>query len=155
MPAATHMRRQIREAVATLVTGLATTSTRVHQSRMRPKGDAGLPCLLVHTNDTEQIATIETTTMDSFGSIQERTLPIVIRGIAKAATDLDDTLDQIALEVETALAGDPRLGGLANRSALRSVDTDFDDSTDKPVGEVLLTYEFVYFTQAGAPGVSA
>lgn len=150
MPAAVHLRRQIREAVATLVTGLATTGSRVHQSRMRPKDDAGLPCLLVHSNDTEQVEPADT------DALQQRTLPIVIKGIAKEGdTPLDDTLDQIAIEVETALAGNPRLGGLAKRSALRSVDTEFDDSTNKPVGEVLLTYEFTYFTLAGTPGVSA
>jgi hypothetical protein len=149
MPAATHLRKQIREAVATLVTGLSTTSARVHQSRMRPKSDAGLPCLLVHTNDTEQIEAADTNTL------QQRSLPIAIRGIAKGGATLDDTLDQIALEVETALAADPRLGGKASMSRLVSVDTDFDDTTDKPVGEIQLTYLYTYFTQAGTPGVNA
>lgn len=40
---ANHVRQQIREAVATTLTGLSTTSTRVFQSRLRPLVDADLP----------------------------------------------------------------------------------------------------------------
>jgi hypothetical protein len=47
----THARQQIREAAATVVSGLTTTGTRVYQSRMRPVADAGTPCLLVMTSD--------------------------------------------------------------------------------------------------------
>lgn len=145
----THIRQQIREAVATLVSGLTTTGSRVHQSRMRPVADGGLPCLLVHSNDTERIE------MADADTLQQRELPIVIRGLAKAGTTLDDTLDTIALEVETAIAVNPRLSGKAHISRLVSVDTDFDDSTDKPVGEIQLTYAFTYFVQAGSPGALA
>lgn len=145
----THVRQQIREAVATLVTGLTTTGSRVHQSRVRPLADTGLPCLLVHSNDTERI---EPADMDT---LQQRELPIVIRGLAKGGDTLDDTLDTIALEVETAMATNPRLSGKAQSSRLVSVDTDFDGSTDKPVGEIQLTYAFTYFVQAGSPGALA
>lgn len=145
----THVRQQIREAVATLVTGLTTTGSRVHQSRMRPVADGGLPCLLVHSNDTERVD------MADADTLQQRELPIVIRGLAKGGTTLDDTLDAIALEVETAMATNPRLSGKAQMSRLVSVDTDFDGSTDKPVGEIQLTYAFTYFVQAGSPGALA
>ena len=46
-----HARQTIREAAATKVTGLTSTSTRVFQSRMVPQET--LPCLLVATNDEE------------------------------------------------------------------------------------------------------
>lgn len=145
----THVRQQIREAVATLVTGLATTGNRVHQSRLRPQAASGLPCLLVHSNDTEQVDAADADVL------QERRLPIVVRGIAKGGATLDDTLDAMALEVETALAANPRLSGKAAMGRLESVDTEFDDSTDQPVGEIQLRYLYTYFTQAGTPGVNA
>lgn len=141
-----HARTQIRDAVVAALTGLATTGPRVHASRMRPQDGASLPCLLVHANDTEQVEAADVDTE------QQRDLPIVVRGFAKAVADLDDTLDQIALEVETALALDPRLGGLCASSFLRSVDVDYDDTTNAPVGEIALTYQFTYHVHAGSPG---
>lgn len=140
-----HVRRQLREAAAAQVTGLALTGARVHQSRMRPQSATALPCLLVTTND-EAIAP------GSIGDRQERELTLTVRGLAKATATLDDTLDQIALEVETALAANPSLGGLAAGMELRSIRVDFDDATDQPVGVIDLDYRLTYFTAAGSPG---
>lgn len=145
MPAATHVRRQLREAAAAALTGLTTTGAHVFQSRMRPQEDAGLPCLLVETND-EDIAAA------SVGAQQERDLTLLVRGIAKAAADLDDTLDAIALEVETALAAVPTLGNKAAGMQLRGIKVDFDDSTNKPVGQITLDYRLTYFVLSGSPG---
>ncbi len=140
----THVRRQLREAAAAAVTGLPTTGTRVHQSRMRTQGEAALPCLLVTTLDEE----IE----QGFQRQQERQIELVVRGLAKATASLDDTLDQIALEVEGALANNT-LGGLAPAGAVLSrLRTGFDDDTDKPVGFIELEFRLRYFTQAGSPG---
>ncbi len=133
-----HARQQIREQVATLVTGLATTGSRVHQSRMRPDT---LPCLLVTTNDEEIVP-------GTVGNLRQRMLDLVITGYAKAGDTLDDTLDTIAAEVEVALAN-----GYADRAELTRIEVDFDDSLEKPVGSIALTYRITYFTEAGAPGV--
>jgi hypothetical protein len=141
----THVRRQIREAAAGVLTGLTTTGTRVSQSRMRPRADALLPALLIETNE-EQVSP------HSIGAQLQRDLTLTVRGIAKAAADVDDTLDAIALEVETALAGAPTLSGLASQSALQRITVDFDDSTDKPVGVIALDYQVTYFVNAGSPG---
>jgi hypothetical protein len=141
----THARQQIREAVAIALTGLTTTGTRVFQSRMRPQGDAALPCLLI-TTDTEQIDTGPQT-------LQQRAITITVRGMAKAATTLDDTLDTIAAEVETAAHAAGTLAGrVAGGLQLRRIETDFDETLDKPVGVIVLEYMAVYFTNAGAPG---
>ena len=141
----THVRQQIREAAATVLGNLTTTSTRVHQSRVRPRTDAGLPCLLIETNE-EQVAP------GSVGTLQERELTLTVRGVAKSATNLDDTLDDIALEVETALAAAPTLSGKCAGMELRAIRVDFDDETDKPVGQISLDYRLTYFVNAGSPG---
>lgn len=135
-----HVRTQIRNQVAGLVTGLATTGSRVFKSRMRPQDEAKLPCLLVVTNDEEVAG-------GTIGGGLDRQLQVVVHGIAAGAIGLDDTLDQIALEVETALAN--------TQLSLRRVEIGFDDSLEKPVGEISLTFEILYFTSAGNPGVSA
>ena len=140
-----HARQQIREAVAAALTGLATTSTRVYQSRMRPVGDAGLPCLLITTDQEE----IETTLQ----SRQNRSLTVTVRGMAKTTTTLDDTLDTIAKEVETAAQAAGTLSGkVPGGLVLRTIDIEIDDALDKPAGVVVMQYQAGYFTQAGAPG---
>jgi len=140
-----HVRQQIREAAATLLTGLTTTGIRVSQSRMRPRADALLPALLIETNE-EQI------TPNTIGTNLQRDLTLTVRGVAKATSNLDDTLDTIASEVETAIAGGSTFSGLAAQTALQRITVDFDDSTDKPVGVVALDYLVTYFTNAGTPG---
>lgn len=135
-----HARTQIRQAVATLLTGLATTGARVFQSRMRPQKDADLPCLLV-TTESEDISG------DTFGDTQDRRLTVIVRGIALNSAALDQTLDQIALEVETAMA--------TSGANLRKIDVDFDDELEKPAGVIALVYEALYFTHAGNPAVRA
>lgn len=140
-----HARQSIREAVATAVTGLATTGTRVFQSRALPQ-DA-LPCLLVTTNDESVQADL--------GAVLTRELEIRVAGYAKAASNLEDTLDTIAEEVETAVQGAGALGGLVDAPpVLTGIRTDFDDSLEQPVGEVVLTFRCIYFTNAGAPGTT-
>lgn len=129
-----HARTQLREQVATLVTGLATTGDRVYQSRMRPAD--GQPFLLVTTNE-------EDITPGSIGGLYQRRLVLQVRGFAKGGATLDDTLDQIALEVETALA--------ASRAELDRIEIDFDDELEQPVGVITLTYQMTYFTAATDP----
>ena len=131
-----HARTQIREACAARLLGLATTGDRVKQSRMHPA--IALPCLLVTTNDEE-------VSPGTVGGLYQRTVLLVVRGYAKGSETLDDTLDQIALEVETALSAEPR-------AELDKVEIDYDESLEKPVGSISLTYRVTYFTAAGSPG---
>lgn len=141
----THVRRQIREAVATAVTGLATTGSRVFQSRSRPQ--SALPYLLVTVDSSELEQGMQ--------NLQERRFEVVVRGRAKAGATLDDTLDQIALEVETALTSAGTLSGLVPGGLeLRRDEVLFDDSLDQPAGEIVLEFRALCFTRAGAPGVT-
>ena len=43
----THLRTSLRDAMATAVTGLTSTGSRVHKSRLYPVAADALPCLLV------------------------------------------------------------------------------------------------------------
>ena len=143
-----HVRRQIREAVATAVTGLSTTSTRVFQSRVYPLRDADLPCLLVST-DEEQIDSGNA----AMGGELERELTVMIKGVAKANADLDDTLDGIAEQVEPVLNG-TSLGGKVKKCLLSAIRVEMDDSLEKPVGVISLEYRVTYFTTPAAPGTA-
>ena len=151
---ANHVRQQIREAVATTLTGLATTGARVYQSRLRPLADAELPALRIYT-DSEQINNAVTI---GFPNRQERTLTVRIEAVVKTASNFDDTLDTIIKEVETALNASTSTytaGGLARGGiTLDRIEIDHDAETDKPAGIARMSFDALYFTASNAPDVA-
>jgi hypothetical protein len=147
---ANHLRRQIREGVAAAITGLATTGANVFQSRVYPLQTTDLPALLVHT-DSE---TSEVLTIHSPRELQRR-VEVRVVAVAKAAADLDDTLDQIAKEVEVALAMPvSALAGIAKEITLTAISIDMQGSAEQPVGALTMTYQADYFTAENAPDVA-
>lgn len=147
---ANHIRRQIREAAAALVTGLTTTGARVYQSRVYPLQPAvNLPGLLVYT--TEESADLDSLTPPR-GSM--RKLSLVIEGVARATADLDDTLDAIAKEVEIALAAAPTLSGLTKDNYLSTTEIALNGEGDIPTGSVKLTWTIEYRVRETAPDVA-
>jgi hypothetical protein len=145
---ANHMRQQVREAVATALTGLATTSTRVYENRLNPLQAANLPCLVV-TTDSEQIE------YGAFGGLsrrQHRNLRLVVKGIAKASASVDDTLDTICKEVEVAIAAGGTFGGkLGGGLQLESTQIELDGDGDKTVGVATMEFSGTYLTMEGVP----
>ena len=53
------------------------------------------------------------------------------RGYARAASNLDDTLDTISAEVETAVANSSTIDGLITDMELSSTDVSFTEETEK------------------------
>lgn len=147
---ANHVRRQIRERIATLVTGLTTTGARVYQSRTYALAPATeLPCLLVYTLSESILKRV----FCSPGEI-ERTVTIMVEAIATAGADLDDTLDLMCKEVEAALASDPTLSGLVKDLVL--VDTEIQlrgGDSPKPAGAARMRWQGMTATIEGAPDV--
>ena len=146
---ANHLRRQIREAVATAVTGLATTSTRVFQSRVYPLEANDLPCLMIRTiSESSEPATIH-------GPRElYRVLSVEIDAIAKAVADLDDTLDQICKEVEIAMAADLTLGGKCKSVTLTNTTIELSGSSEVPTGRAAMTFDVDYYVLENAPDVA-
>ena len=141
------MRRQIREAMATAVTSLTTTSTRVYQSRVYPLENANLPGLLVYS-DSETATTL---TIHGNPALERRLLLRVV-GVAKAIADLDDTLDLIAKEVEVAVYGAASaFAALKTGIFFTGTQIEMQGTAEQPVGTVTLNYEAAYFTATNAP----
>lgn len=141
-----HARQQIREAAATVLTGLATSGSRVYQSRVHPLEAANLPCLLVNTDD-EEVQGLKISSPD----LLDRRLTLTVSAVAKASANLDDTLDNMIAEVETVLGGSI-LGGLVKTLQLDSIGIEMVQN-DKPVGMARMSYSATYMTTANAPGV--
>lgn len=143
-----HVRQQIREAVATLLTGLTTTGARVYQSRIYPLRDSDLPCLLISTDDEQDV-----TLGPGENSAQERNLQLSIRCVSKQVTDLDDKLDTMLAEVETAL-GNQTLSGKAKALQLESINIEMSDDLEKPVGIATAVFRVTYYTATGTPATA-
>ena len=148
---ANHLRRQIRDAIAARVTGLATTGARVYVNNVDPLGVAELPGLTVR-NGGEMI---ERKTLTAPNPIIGRTMTIWITAVDKAATGVPDSLDQMCQEVEIALLGAidaMLLGGLAKDTTLIAVDEPkIAGDGDKIVGSVDMQFQVLVLAQEGIP----
>jgi hypothetical protein len=144
-----HARQRIREAATAQLTGLTAAYDHVYAARVHPLSPAGLPAILVFTNQEQVISESEFAPRE-----QRRTLELVIEAYARLSADVDDQLDQIAAEVETAIAGDVTLGGTARDCELISINTDLFGEGDQFMGLLTLTYHVLYFTTEGAPTVA-
>ena len=146
---ANHLRRQIRERIAADVTGLVTTGSNVFQARVYPLEDAALPCLLVYSTSEESEILNQGTPR-----LLSRTLNITIQGVAAESSDIDDKLDLIAKEIETALSADRDINSLAQDSFLTSTEIEINADGAKTVGTLRLNYQIDYRVYDNAPDVA-
>lgn len=147
-----HARTQIRNAVITTLSGLPTTGNRVYPGRSLPLDPEriGGPGLLVFSGEEPEIERI---TMGN-PAIEQHTLLLHVRGVVKASSNLEDVLDQIALEVQTAMANSNAMqGGIAKSCDLVALQAGEDETLEKPAGMITLTYRCQYHIQANVPGV--
>lgn len=147
---ADHLRQQIRVAAAAAVTGLATTGSNVFLSRYYPLAAEHLPALCVYT-----IA--EQSERMNSGPVRhlQRELDLVIEAVAEANDDLDNTLDAIAKEIETALrtAAADDLNALIYDFVLREtrIGLQPDKTAKKPLGLCAMTFTVHYRTRESDP----
>lgn len=147
----THARTQIRTAAAAALTGLATTGAKVFKSRFRPTDDDELPCMLVYFDDERGI---EKTTTGNPGRLS-RPGELVVKGLAKKSDALDDELDQIAAEVEVAIAANVTLGGLVREGVwLTDINVTMNEEMETPCGEIVMIFAATYSTNSNAPEVA-
>jgi hypothetical protein len=147
---ADHVRKQIRDAVVTALTGLTTTGANVFASRVYPLQATELPALRVYA----QSESVEPMTIHA-PDVLERLLRVQIESVCKANEDLDDLLDQICKEVEVALAWPVTgLASLAKGAALTTVEIEMAGGAEQPVGVCRMLYDVSYYTNVNAPDVA-
>jgi hypothetical protein len=146
---AAHIRRQVREAIETALTGLTTTGSRVFQSRVYPLETTDLPGLLIYMGAEAIVAS----TIHG-PAILDRTLDVRVTAVHRAVADLDDTLDQIIKEVEIAIAG-MSLVGLAETIRLTEIaEPELVGTSSKPTGQTTMTLQVNYYTAENAPDMA-
>jgi len=137
---ADHVRKQLREAVALAVTGLTTTAANVFQSRVYAVREAELPCLLIYTDsESSEDATI-------YAATEERSIRVRVEGLAQATASLDDTLDLIAKEVETALSAAIVIASTTTLLTYTGCEIELRDDLAQPTGSIALAFEAILFT---------
>ena len=108
---ADHLIEQITDAIATKVTGLATTGARVFRDRVRALDDGEFPCLVIQDSDESPPLLVATGLSSAVGRQLHRTVLIDI--VAYVQEDAPSaTLNLIQKEVEIALSADNTLGGI-------------------------------------------
>jgi hypothetical protein len=137
-----HVREQIRNTFATLLSGLA--GGRVYTSRVYPVDV--LPAIGIFANS-------ETSTQDPVlaASRLNRDVDVVVEIAAEAIADVDATVDGIASSVEAQIATNPTLSGIAVDVTLIGTTIEIDDAGDLPLAFARLTYRAWYRTTAGNP----
>jgi hypothetical protein len=146
---ANHVRQQIRERIGTTLTGLTTTGSNVFQSRVYPLEASNLPALVIYTKSEEAEPLVIGSNRTS-----ERVLSLAVEIYAKLTTNFDDTVDTISKEVETAIAADTTVNGLAKDIYLDNTDIEYNGEAEQPVGFATLTFLINYYVQEQNPDVA-
>lgn len=143
-----HPRKAIRDAAVQALTGLTTTGSRVYPTRVTAydPAAAGGPGLMVYTFS-------EDSQFDTVGPHRSlaRSLDLAVEAIVMLNDSFDDTLDQIALEVETAFGNNPTLNGTAKDVELRRTQIAAAKDAEKQIGGMVLTFAVSYRTLGTNP----
>lgn len=137
-----HERQSIRQAIKAQLLGVTVAGTRVLETRMIPLPTAQLPAISIYT-DSESVEPASKTTAPRELT---RTVRVSIAAWVIAAADVDDAMDAIALEIETAMDSNLELAGTAYSSILTGTQADIETTGARPMGCVQLTFDVVYHT---------
>ena len=147
---ANHIRQQIRERVGTTLTGLTTTSSNVFQSRVYPLENANLPAIIIYTKSEDSEPVVIGT-----NRLMNRELTLAVEAYVKSVSNSDDTIDTITKEVESALAADITLDGLAKDIYLESTEITYTGEGEKPIAVCTMNFIIEYCTNQSSPDVAA
>lgn len=148
----THLRSGIRDAAVSAVTGLSTTSTRVYKGRNLPLTASEFPSLCVYAradapNYSDAAMGVRT--------IVPRVVELHIQGFVKDTDSsvIEDTLDAITEEVETALFAAFPLASALNMT-LGEQTLSVVDEGDESLGTVDIVFNVMYRSAEGSPGTA-
>jgi len=139
-----HVRKQLRDQVAVLVTELTTYAVNVYKNRRYPVDSSELPCLIVQTGEEE----IEILTID-YPAQQLRQEQLIISVIAETTVGMDDMLDEICKDIEIALAGNVSIAKSFKLDSTSGIEPNVVG--EKPVGVVDMRFMAEIYTLENAP----
>jgi len=136
-----HIRKQIRDRIASNVTAGATlVKRRVYTTRVYPLSSENMPAVTVYTGaESSALQTIGARTL-------MRNLDVAVDIYVRATTNTDDDVDAIAVQIEESIANDFTVNGLAKSVILTGTDMDFSGDGEQPIGIARLTFSVSYIT---------
>ena len=145
-----HVRKQIRNAAKVALHGLTTTGDRVFVSRVYPLTNAKLPGLLIYSP-------IEDSGREDSATESMRDMQLHVHGIVAITENLEDEMDDIAMEVEQALDELGEVGGLAKiyhgiQGTASTLAT--GEEGERPHGAIAMEFLYTYRTRTGSPDVA-
>jgi len=146
---ADHIDKQVRDAATTLLTGLATTGSRVFKSQVYPLQSTDLPALRIYVDGSE----IANGTIGGANRHQERQITLVVEFVGQAIGSYDDSADASKKEVETAIANSNTLSSTVKYAQLVRIDTEREGEGEKVVIVTRMIFECIAYTAMNAPDV--
>lgn len=147
-----HQRQLIRDAVVTALTDSTAAGANVEASRQVSLRTDTLPFIAVYT--PSETADDQSTAPREL----QRTLQVVVQGHVRATTGttVAVAMDDLSLEIETAMHADRFFAGVALDSTLTGTELELGEEGDRETGICRLTYQFDYSTLApDAPTLDA
>ena len=144
----THPRKAIRNAVRDRLgtanaAGVFPTAAKdtVFASRIAPVTDDDYPAILIYSREDKNYSE----PIDEAMAWRKSTLMLVVQGMVRALDNVDDKLDDLSEEIETAIDGWAIPG--FESAEITLIESDVDVVTEgvrKPIGAIGLTYSIVY-----------
>ena len=134
-----HLRTQIRDAVATAVTGLTTTGANVFKHRTYDVPQSALPCLLVTSGDEA----LEYLSMGKGGRSVRVMATVTVEILTTGLSEPEDVTDAAYMEVFEALSGST-LSGIVKDFRLESVELIAPDDGEQPASGLALEWAAEY-----------
>jgi hypothetical protein len=126
-----HQRQAIREAVVAALSGKTAAETRVYATREVPWKRLELPGISVYCLEEEK----------DQGKLK---VQVAVLLVAALTEKVDDALDDLALEVENAMALDMTLGRTAMATRYTGMQVEISEEQGRPVGAMRLLYDAWY-----------
>jgi len=145
---ADHRAEQILAVVATKLTGLATTGTKVTRGRVYDLPANKLPHLSIYRGGN-----LPADGADQNISVADWLLEVRVEVIVKATTTLDTLLAQIEKEVTVALKADRTQGAsfVIDTIEQGSLEPDLDAGGDQPTATMVMGFLIKYRRSLGDP----
>lgn len=137
-----HQRKTIRYAITSALMGETAAGARVYPTRVLPYQIRLLPVIAVYVLDEDSDAQ-STAPRELFRSLKVRIECLVAPG-----PNVDDSIDDLAEEVEAAMNADQYFGGACVDSELKSTAIESIEDGDREIGFVALDYLVTYRTDA-------
>ena len=136
-----HIRKQIRDRFVTVLkSNVGLVKRRVYPSRVYALTSPDLPAVTVYTGSEAS----DLMTMGSRTLMRELSMEVDL--YVRLNDTFDNKVDEIAVQIEEAIAADFTVNGLAKEAVLTSTEIDFSGDAEQPIGVAKLTFRVRYVT---------